>query len=476
MAGNVQGDNSGNILVEFDYQNIIVVDPNKTIDALGNIRERLVDHENLVMYANLETEVVPRTKLSVGGSPEDRIRTISVAKMNFLRPTEETFLTTGYYDELTGKNAKNGLGVNQMQEQIIDPKDGTKPYSKMTITDPGDKATDNGLLGITSINIKTNTSFVPQVSMTLEDIQGRALFQLGEYSPYSAFFNLPYCPFYLTLKGYYGQAIRYQLNLKTFNARFNSYSGNYSIQLEFVGYKFNILNEISMGNLLAAPHMYSTTFNVSKSPTSPEGGTNKSIESQSKSNVVSKESTISTTNVTTELITERGYQKIVEIYSEYKAKGLIAPNFPELTLAQLMNKLLTFEQTIQNSYPKANVEPLTNIRNYKETLTNYYNKIYGNRDSWFNTYLNPKPIILQGSGQEVYNFKQEFLDNPTKRAEAVSFLSAYTIDFNSILAKNPTLGSAGKTPIKNSITFNTMTKQVALTDINLEKTTTSQIG
>ena len=44
MAGNRPGDNSGNVLVEFDYNNIIVVDPNKTIDAFGNIRERLVDH------------------------------------------------------------------------------------------------------------------------------------------------------------------------------------------------------------------------------------------------------------------------------------------------------------------------------------------------------------------------------------------------------------------------------------------------
>ena len=393
------------------------------------------------MYANLEAEVVPRTKLSVGGSPEDRIRTISVAKMNFLRPTEETFLTTGYYDELTGKNAKNGLGVNQMQEQIIDPNNGTKPYSKMTITDPGGKATDNGLLGITSISIKTSTSFIPQVSMTLEDIQGRALFQLGDNSPYSAFFNLPYCPFYLTLKGYYGQAIRYQLNLKTFNARFNSYSGNYSIQLEFVGYKFNILNEVSMGNLLAAPHMYSTTFNISKSPTSPEGGGSAAIQNQL--NMVDqasgRQSTISSDNVTSELVTERGYQKILEVYSEYKAKGLISPDFPEFTLAQLMNKLLNFENLITEKYTKADVEPLTNIRNYKETLKNYYNEVYGNKNSWFNTYLNPKPIILQGTGQEVYNFKQEFINNPTKRAEAISFLSAYTIDFNALLASNPTL-------------------------------------
>ena len=33
MAGNVQADNNGDILVEFDYNNIIVVDPNKTINS-----------------------------------------------------------------------------------------------------------------------------------------------------------------------------------------------------------------------------------------------------------------------------------------------------------------------------------------------------------------------------------------------------------------------------------------------------------
>jgi hypothetical protein len=148
--------------------------------------------------------------------------------MNFLRPTEGTNLTTGYYDELTGKNSRNGLGVNQMAEQVIDPKNGTKPYSKMTVNNPGQTATDNGLLGITSISVKTNSSFVPQVTMELEDIQGRALFQLGNDSPYSAFFNLPYCPFYLTLKGYYGQAIRYQLNLKTFNVSLDYANSQFS--------------------------------------------------------------------------------------------------------------------------------------------------------------------------------------------------------------------------------------------------------
>jgi hypothetical protein len=318
MAGDtIKGDNSGNILVEFDYNNIILVDPNKTIDSKGKVSERLVDHENLVMYANLEAELLPRTKLAVGTTSSD-IEIVSIAKINFLKPNKGDSFTTQYYDEITGKDSVVGKGINQTNVEYVPPSKGEKSYEKRTITSNGKEDTiDTGLLGITSINVQISGSFIPRVTMSLEDVQGRALFQLGEKSPYAAFFHLPYPPFYLTLKGYYGQAIRYMLNLTKFNARYNSAGGNYSIELEFVGYKFNILNEISMGNLLAAPHMYSTTFNISKSPTSPEGGTNKNIESQSKGVAISNQSTISNDNVTSELVTERGYQKIAEVYRYY---------------------------------------------------------------------------------------------------------------------------------------------------------------
>jgi hypothetical protein len=43
------------ILVEADYDNIIIIDPNKVVDSNGKIRDRFVQQENLVMYANLET-------------------------------------------------------------------------------------------------------------------------------------------------------------------------------------------------------------------------------------------------------------------------------------------------------------------------------------------------------------------------------------------------------------------------------------
>ena len=475
MAGNRPGDNSGNVLVEFDYNNIIVVDPNKTIDAFGNIRERLVDHENLVMFANLEAEVLPRTKLAVGGTPEDRVRVISVAKINFLKPTEGTSLTSAYYDELTGKNAKNGLGLNQTRSETISPNDGTKPYDRVTVNNPGNKSTDNGLLGITSINVTTNTSFIPTVTVELEDIQGRALFQLGDNSPYAAFFNLPYPPFYLTLKGYYGQAIKYQLNLRTFNARFNSFSGNYQVTLEFVGYKFNILNEISMGNLLAAPHMYSTRFDITKSPTALEGG-NKNVESTTtQRGAIAGEASNSQNNLVTQIVSERGYQKVIEVYSEYKAKGLLDPNFPEMTFAQFMNALERFETTIINSYTKVDVQPLTNIRAYKETLKNYYNEIYGSETSWYNTYINQTPIVLN-NGTLVYTFKDNILKDPVRQQSASTLLSGLTSGYNKLLSENQTLGETGESPIKNSINFNTLLIDVNLDNINLEKTTIEQSG
>jgi hypothetical protein len=473
MAGNIQADNSGNIYVEFDYNNIIVVDPNKTIDNQGKIQERLVDHEKLVMYANLEAEVLPRTKLAVGVSPTDKIRTISVAKIDFLKPTKNSYLSTGYYDEITGNNTTKFKGENQMLSQAQQPKDGSKAY---VIDQPADlkNIMDNGLLGITDISIQTNSSFIPSVKIKLQDVQGRVLFQLGNNSPYAAFFNLPYPPFFLTLKGFYGQAIRYQLNLEKFNARFNSFSGNYEVDLDFKGYKFNILNEISMGHLLALPHMYTQQYSVAQTPVGPQQ-TNKSAESQSATQIGKiKNNATGTEQTVDSLYSNRGYQKMVEVYSEYKSKGLIAPDFPELTLVQLMNKLQNFEQTIQQSFTKADVEPLTNIRTYKEYLQQYFNDIRGESNSWFTQYLNPRPLILNNKGYRVYVFNE--IDQKDKD-DAVAKLKNDINVFNKYLAGNTTLGDNAPSKIPNPIKYDTIAyKTPTPSDVDWVATTTQQTG
>lgn len=475
MAGsNIQGDLSGHILPEFDYDNIILIDPNKTIDSTGRISERLVDHESLVMYANLEAQILPRTKLALGIQPNDTVNTsMTIAKINFLKPTKNNYLGTGYYDELTGKDALTNQNSNAKLEKTV--KRGEKAYYVDTVLDQ-QNVTDNGLLGITSIICRLGTSFIPSVSMQLEDVQGKALFQLGDNSPYAAFFTLPYPQFYLTLKGYFGQAIKYQLYLEKFDARFNTATGNYSVTLEFKGFKFNILNEILISHLLATPHMYNRRFATSLEPVVANPATN----NQSLQNSVSAgqggvtTSTQANNSIYAEFVTEKGYQKIVEVYNEYKNKGLIPQDFPELTLVQLMNKLELFEKNIVNSYPLVNVEPLTNIRNYLRVLKGFVESLIGPQSSsWFNTNLDPRPIILNNNNR-VYFFKKELQTNLQSQEAAIKNLETLYNRNIEDLKKNPTLGKDSTENIEiGKLTPNQIKITINRSEINLESTAAS---
>jgi len=107
MAGNEFNTND-DIFVDFDYQNIVLVDPNKTVRLDGTVQERQIHHENLVMYANLEAKMLPRTKLAAGQSLLDPIQTTPIASINFLRPGGKTTLTNSYIDEITGLNSISG--------------------------------------------------------------------------------------------------------------------------------------------------------------------------------------------------------------------------------------------------------------------------------------------------------------------------------------------------------------------------------
>ena len=106
-------DKGENILVEFDFDNITLIDPNKIVDSEGKVSDRLVKHENLVFYVNLECNVLPRTKLALGSALNDSVRTVSVGKINFLNPGNKTFMDNRYTDEITGKGSVQGQGVNQ---------------------------------------------------------------------------------------------------------------------------------------------------------------------------------------------------------------------------------------------------------------------------------------------------------------------------------------------------------------------------
>ena len=428
-------DKPENILVELDYNNIIIVDPNKLVDENGVASERHVRQEDLVMYANLECKVIPRTKLSLGTASNDAIQTISVASMNFLKPGGKTFLDNDYTDEFTGKDAIQGKGVNQpKQTSVTNPKNDDDYYIRQTINSGGKPgATDNGLLGITNITIKQNTSFMSTVNIQMEDVKGRALFEGGDNSPYAAFFNLPYPLFYLTIKGYYGKAVRLPIMLKDFTSRYNTNSGNFHIDLTFLTYKYTILSEISMGYLIAAPHMYKSRVKI-----------------QTTSGNASQFSNVDDT------IYERGYQKVKEMYSEYKTKGLIPDDFPELTLVQMQNRIENFVKNILDTFSKQNLDPISNIDDYQKQIIAYGKEVYyAAGASWFDKYMDKKSyfvlkkdtvlssgISLTNSETKIYSFRPEF-DTPTKQSVAISELKGIIEKKNTLLNNNESVGADG---------------------------------
>ena len=76
--------NSGeDILVKVDQNNLIYIDPNSVVNN-GFVEERGVKPENLVMYVNLEADLIPRTTL-VTGNEASTLTSIAKGTFNLMR-------------------------------------------------------------------------------------------------------------------------------------------------------------------------------------------------------------------------------------------------------------------------------------------------------------------------------------------------------------------------------------------------------
>ena len=457
-------DNGENILVEFDYDNITLIDPNKLVDEQGNVKDRLVKQEDLVYYANLECNVLPRTKLAVGSAMNDSQRTISVGKINFLNPGNKTFMDTAWSDELTGRGTLQGKGVNQVNQTSVKNPNKSDDYyiTQNTYSNGTPGAVDNGFLGMKNIRLSIGTDFLPVIDVELEDVKGRALFEGGNNSPYSAFFQLPYPQFTLTLKGYYGKAVKFPIMLQSFTSKFNSSTHNFEISLKFYGYKYTLLSYVNFGSLMAVPHMYNNVVNQTQA-TKTQGTTTNDSAAQAPT------------------IVSRGFQKMKEVYSNYKSKGLIPDDFPEITLNQLNFRLQEFINTILNDFSKENLGVMTEMTNYVNSLLSYQQKVFVYTSSWFNTYMDAKTPIVLKSGQNVFTFKPNL--DAQKQQTALTELDGLIKDNNAKLNENSVFGINGsytvggktiQSKIDVPIKMSTFTKTETLSNIDLEKTFRSQ--
>lgn len=121
--------------------NLLLIDPNKVVRN-GQIYDRLVRHEDLVMYANLTARLIPRSKLVVGEGASDSEITVELfdGELNFLKPQGKTSLDTDWTDAFTDPS------INQINYNEDDDFAQTGGYSKSI-----NSSTDFQGFGITSI-------------------------------------------------------------------------------------------------------------------------------------------------------------------------------------------------------------------------------------------------------------------------------------------------------------------------------------
>lgn len=118
------------------------------------------------------------------------------------------------------------------------------------------------MFGMESVDIEYGNYFIPQVTIKFCDIRGLSMFTPEELSLngneivscfFSSFFSFPRPKFLLSVKGYYGKAVTYELNLQDFKADFSNADGSMNVIGKFIGYAYSFLNDISMNMLMTAP-------------------------------------------------------------------------------------------------------------------------------------------------------------------------------------------------------------------------------
>jgi hypothetical protein len=195
--------------------NVILVEPNSVnvnmnkVDGVQFVNG-IPQYQDMYIFAELTAESKGRTVIINGNASTTTSKPINLMGVNQDKSSDNpNYLnyTTNYYDGSTG---------NRMQYEGF---------------------------GISNIKIVVNASFVPQVSIQFVDVRGLTLFNQKD-SPYRVLFDFPPPTFRLTVKGYYGNAITYQLHLVKYTSEFSAENGNFIIDAQFVAMTFAPLSDI----------------------------------------------------------------------------------------------------------------------------------------------------------------------------------------------------------------------------------------
>lgn len=220
--------------------------------------ERAPRLEDYCITLNLEVEVCSRENISV-----DEKITSQVLILSYKTSQNGSDDTVNF---MGGTKVKCGNEENTQIPYF------TTNYADMYVGDLVDYGTTE-LIGIKSVDIEYQKSCVPIISIKFTDVRGLSLFQPTELSRtnsyqgigginadnvaqsfFQCFFRVPMPKFTITIKGFYGKAVTYEMLCDKFDTNFDSQNGNFEVNTRFIGYGYSFLTDVSMDALLAAPY------------------------------------------------------------------------------------------------------------------------------------------------------------------------------------------------------------------------------
>lgn len=226
--------------------------------ALNDDFERAPRLEDYSIMLNLEVEVCSRKNIS-------KNETI----------TKDVLILSYTTNQIDGRSVVNFMGGTKVEchdsnESFINYL--TTNYADMYVGDLIHYGTTE-MIGIKSVDIEYQKSCVPIINIKFTDVRGLSLFQPTELSRTNAyqgigginadnvaqsffqcFFKVPMPKFTITIKGFYGKPVTYEVLCDKFETSFNSDTGDFDIDTRFIGYSYSFLTDIVMDALVAAPY------------------------------------------------------------------------------------------------------------------------------------------------------------------------------------------------------------------------------
>lgn len=217
---------------------VFMADPNEIIATNKSFSNGTPPYQDMVPHVELYCIRKKGLTISLDGNQQQQFNTgnpiaytpsqgfhlegkNSVQKINFLNFDETTqSYTTKYTEDIVGRD-----NIQSMEG-----------------------------FGITSINIKLNSNYMPMVDITFVDVKGTALLNQGEKSPLAALFDYPPPIFKLRMKGVFGKYVEYDLHMTGNDVSFTD-KGDYEIKARFIGEFFGPLTDVLLGYIKSVPYL-----------------------------------------------------------------------------------------------------------------------------------------------------------------------------------------------------------------------------